>query len=199
MNVGIDSYCSHRYFGEIYEGLQADPGVRWRMESEFLDFSLAQDVGEIALEACFFDALDDGLCAEIRTRLDETGVDRVLGWGRPEGLWGGTRAEELENLNVLSLYRHGSGGVSGFAHVIACEADHPLAAEWWPSGHVLGWEHSHINMLAHFLRAVADGDEVSPFGATFYDGLRVAQIAGAAREAAGSREWVPVAKALGAV
>jgi 3-oxoisoapionate decarboxylase len=98
MEIGIDSYCFHRYFGEIYPGLQADPGTRWRMEGEFLDFALDQDVGEIALEACFFDALDDGLCAEIKARLDETGVDRVLGWGHPEGLWGGDKPEELDAL-----------------------------------------------------------------------------------------------------
>ena len=98
MKIGIDSYCFHRYFGEIYPGLQTDPGTRWRMEGEFLDFALSQNVDEIALEACFFDALDDGLCAEVKARLDDTGVDRVLGWGHPEGLWGGTRPEELESL-----------------------------------------------------------------------------------------------------
>jgi sugar phosphate isomerase/epimerase len=98
LKIGIDSYCFHRYFGEIYEDTQTDPGTRWRMEKEFLDWALPMDVDEIALESCFFDALDDGLCAEIRARLDETGVDRVLGWGHPEGLWGGTRPEELEAL-----------------------------------------------------------------------------------------------------
>lgn len=98
MKIGIDSYCFHRYFGEVYPGLQADPGVRWRMEDEFLEFALAQHVDEVALEACFFDALDDGLCADIRSHLDEAGVDRVLGWGHPEGLWGGTKPEELEAL-----------------------------------------------------------------------------------------------------
>lgn len=98
MEIGIDSYCFHRYFGEVYPGLQADPGTRWRMEGEFLDFALKQDVGEIALEACFFDAMDDGLSAEIKARLDDSGVDRVLGWGHPEGLWGGDKPEELEAL-----------------------------------------------------------------------------------------------------
>jgi sugar phosphate isomerase/epimerase len=98
MKIGIDSYCFHRYFGEIYPGLQADPGTRWRMEGEFLDFALRQNVDEIALEACFFDALDDDLCAEVKARLDDAGVDRVLGWGHPEGLWGGTKPEELESL-----------------------------------------------------------------------------------------------------
>jgi sugar phosphate isomerase/epimerase len=98
MKIGIDSYCFHRYFGEVYPDLQADPGKRWRMESEFLDYALAQGVDEVALESCFFDALDDGLCAEIRARLDEAGIDRVLGWGHPEGLWGGTKPEELDAL-----------------------------------------------------------------------------------------------------
>ncbi|MEV0291611.1 sugar phosphate isomerase/epimerase family protein [Kribbella sp. NPDC050820] len=98
MKVGIDSYCFHRYFGEIYEGLQTDPGVRWRMEEGFLDYALAQEIDEVALESCFFDALDDGLCAEIKGRLDDAGLDRVLGWGHPEGLWGGTKPEELEQL-----------------------------------------------------------------------------------------------------
>lgn len=98
MKIGIDSYCFHRYFGEVYPDLQADPGVRWKMQEEFLDFALAQHVDEVALESCFFDAFDDGLCGEIRARLDEAGVDRVLGWGHPEGLWGGTKPEELEAL-----------------------------------------------------------------------------------------------------
>jgi sugar phosphate isomerase/epimerase len=98
MKIGIDSYCFHRYFGEIYPGLQTDPGIRWRMEREFLDFALAQHVDEVALESCFFNALDDGLCAEIRAQLDEAGVDRVLGWGHPEGLWGGTSREALDEL-----------------------------------------------------------------------------------------------------
>jgi sugar phosphate isomerase/epimerase len=98
LKIGIDSYCFHRYFGEVYPDLQEDPGTRWRMEGEFLDFALPMNVDEIALESCFFDALDDGLCEEIRGRLDETGVDRVLGWGHPEGLWGGTKPEELEAL-----------------------------------------------------------------------------------------------------
>jgi sugar phosphate isomerase/epimerase len=98
MKIGIDSYCFHRYFGEVYPDLQTDPGVRWQMEREFLDFALAQHIDEVALEACFFDALDDGLCREIAGRLDDAGVDRVLGWGHPEGLWGGTKPEELDAL-----------------------------------------------------------------------------------------------------
>ena len=31
MKVGIDSYCYHRYFGEVYPD-QQDPGVRWTFQ-----------------------------------------------------------------------------------------------------------------------------------------------------------------------
>ena len=76
------------------------------------------------------------------------------------------------------------GRTAGFAEVIVCEADHPLVGPWWPSGHVLGWEHGHANMLAHFIDAVANDTAVEPCGATFLDGLRAAQVAEAVAEAA---------------
>jgi predicted dehydrogenase len=79
--------------------------------------------------------------------------------------------------------------------VIVCEADHPLVAPWWPSAHVLGWEHGHISMLAHFVDAVATGKPVEPFGATFYDGMRAAQVGDAAREAAAEATEVEVTPA----
>ena len=73
--------------------------------------------------------------------------------------------------NILKVYRRNGGRTAGFTEVITCEADHPLVAPWWPSGHVLGWEHGHANMLAHFIDAVAGDKEVAPFGATFLDGV----------------------------
>ena len=98
MKVGIDSYSFHRLFGEVYPGLQQEPGRSWRMESDFLDFARAQDVDEVALETLFFDALDDGVCADLNARLDDLGVERVIGWGHPDGLHGGSDEAALEDL-----------------------------------------------------------------------------------------------------
>lgn len=100
MKVGIDSYSFHRYFGEVYEGLQTDPGTRWTMEGDFLDFAIVLGVDEVALESCFFNAMDDGLIAEIKARLDEAGLARVLGWGHPDGLSGGTDEKALKQLKA---------------------------------------------------------------------------------------------------
>jgi 3-oxoisoapionate decarboxylase len=147
VKVGIDSYCFHRYFGEVYEGLQAQPGVTWRMEKEFLDYALAQDIDEVALESCFFDALDDGLCAEIKGRLDDAGTDRVLGWGHPEGLWGGTKPEELE-----ALKRHLPQAVKlGATRMRICAASMNYAKA--PRDELIGRV---VPMLAEAAKAAAD-------------------------------------------
>ena len=69
----------------------------------------------------------------------------------------GTVYWDLENLNNLMMFRRDGPAVNGFAQEIVCEAHHEIAKDWWPTGHILGWEHSHINMLAHFLRAVEEG------------------------------------------
>jgi len=104
----------------------------------------------------------------------------------------GSLSWDLERLNVLRVYRRSDGRTQGFAEVIVTESDHALAAPWWPSAHLLGWEHGHINMLAHFLDAVANDGPVAPYAATFADGARAALIAEAAGEAAKSGQWVTV-------
>lgn len=98
MLIGIDSYCFHRYFGEVYGNLQEDPGKRWDMADDFLPYAISLDVDEVALETLFFPALDDDYCAALKERLDEAGLRRVLGWGHPDGLHGGQDEAALEDL-----------------------------------------------------------------------------------------------------
>jgi len=136
---------------------------------------------------------ESGLVATIDASLVSPGRRNHLAWELNGSQ--GSVAWNLEEPNVLRVYRRGAGLTAGFAEVIACEAGHRLATPWWPSGHVLGWEHGHVNMLAHFLDAVANDTPVEPFGATFHDGLRAAQVAEAVLEAAESGRQVDVAHA----
>jgi predicted dehydrogenase len=138
--------------------------------------------------------LESGAVATIDASLVSPGRRNHLAWELNGSK--GSAAWDLEEPNVLRYHKRGAGSTSGFSKVIACEADHPLVAPWWPSGHVLGWEHGHVNMLAHFIDAVARDTNVEPFGATFLDGLRAAQVAEAVREAASSGNRVAVAKVL---
>lgn len=133
---------------------------------------------------------DTGLVATIDASLVSPGRRNHLAWEISGAK--GSLAWNLEEPNVLHIHRRGDTRTGGFTKVIACEADHALAARWWPSGHVLGWEHGHANMLAHFIDAVANETSVEPFGATFYDGYRTAQVAEAVHEAARTGSWVKV-------
>lgn len=103
MKIGIDSYSFHRYFGEVYPGLQQDPGVRWDMATDFVDYARQQGVDEVAVEACFFPVHDEGYCRELKARLDEARLPRVVGWGHPDGLHGGRDEEALQDMKRTIL------------------------------------------------------------------------------------------------
>jgi len=99
MKVGIDSYCYHRYFGEIYPD-QDDPGVRWTFQ-DFVDRAVELDVDGVSLESCFFESLDPGYLSEIKSSLDEKEMERVLAWGHPDGLEAGRSEEAWREMNHL--------------------------------------------------------------------------------------------------
>jgi predicted dehydrogenase len=63
---------------------------------------------------------------------------------------------------------------------------------WWPRGHILGWEHAHVNELQHLIAAIATGTDVAPDGATFEDGYRAAVVAEAIVESATTGRRVTV-------
>jgi predicted dehydrogenase len=46
----------------------------------------------------------------------------------------------------------------------------------WPAGHIIGWEHTFVHEISHFLDAVVNDRPVDPYGATFEDGYKVAVI-----------------------
>lgn len=123
-----------------------------------------------------------GATGTIAASLIAPGRRNMLGWEINGSK--GSLTWDLEQLNLLKVYRRTGGPLDGFADVIVCEANHPLVAHWWPSGHILGWEHSHINMLGHFLNAVAEDGPVGPDAATFTDGAIAARIAEAITDAA---------------
>jgi 3-oxoisoapionate decarboxylase len=99
MKVGIDSYCYHRYFGEIYPD-QADPKVRWTFQ-DFVHRAAEMGVDGVSLESCFFDSLDSAYLGEIKCVLDQHRLERVLAWGHPDGLEAGRNEAAWRQMNAL--------------------------------------------------------------------------------------------------
>ena len=107
----------------------------------------------------------------------------------------GSIAFDLERLNELQVHFNDSkpgAQAQGFRTVLVSEADHPFWEHWWPQGHTIGWEHTFVHELHHFLTAIRDGSEVGPHGATLEDGYRAAEVCDAMLRSAeqGARETV---------
>lgn len=105
MKVGIDSYCYHRLFGEVYPG-QKKPDKLMTMD-DFLDRANAMGVDGVSLESCFFPGkrdsdgilnVDEGFLKELRAKLDEYKLERVYAWGHPDGLFRGQNEAEFKDM-----------------------------------------------------------------------------------------------------
>lgn len=131
-----------------------------------------------------------GAIGTIGASLIATGRKNRLGWEINGSR--GSLAWDLENLNRLSHYDQAHS--RGFADVIVCGDEGVLSAPWWPSGHVLGWEHGHINLWAHVLDRLASDAGVGPEAATFADGAAASRIADAMALSVEQRRVVDVAE-----
>ena len=96
MKVGIDSYCFHRFFGEVYDG-QPEPPRQMTMD-DFLAFAKELGVDGVSLESCFFPTLDKAWLTELKAKLDQYGFDRVYAWGHPDGLEAGRNRAAFDDM-----------------------------------------------------------------------------------------------------
>jgi sugar phosphate isomerase/epimerase len=96
MKVAIDSYCYHRYFGEVYAGLQR-PADQTMTVWDFLRRARRLGVAGVSLESCFLPA-DPDFLGRLRDALDGYGFERVWAWGHPDGLRSGTDRRAARDL-----------------------------------------------------------------------------------------------------
>jgi sugar phosphate isomerase/epimerase len=97
MKVGIDSYCYHRFFGEVYAD-QKPPEKKMTMQ-DFLTRAKELKVNGVSLESCFFPAkAGKTWFKDLKAQLDEYGFDRVYAWGHPDGLERGKNEAAYEEM-----------------------------------------------------------------------------------------------------
>jgi predicted dehydrogenase len=96
----------------------------------------------------------------------------------------GSLAFNMERLNELQVLA--PDGPGGFTDVLVTESHHPFMQSWWPTGHIIGWEHTFVHEMAHLFDAIANNRDIAPYGATFEDGYRAAIVCDAI--AASSRD-----------
>lgn len=93
----------------------------------------------------------------------------------------------LERLNELQVYFvEDDADVQGFRTVSVTEPVHPFVGNWWPAGHIIGWEHSHVHTVKDLLDGIASGTNPA---ASFEDGYRCQAILDAVERSANSGQW----------
>ncbi|GEK87410.1 Gfo/Idh/MocA family protein [Microbacterium aerolatum] len=98
---------------------------------------------------------------------------------------------DLEDLNSLQFYdRTAPVDRQGFTKILVTDPSHPYVSAWWPSGHMLGYEHGFSHQVVDFVNSVADGSRPH---SSFAEGLAVQRVL-AAVEASAERDsaWVRV-------
>jgi len=102
----------------------------------------------------------------------------------------GSLAWNFERMNELELFSTADGAdVQGFRTIMCMDGKHPYAANWWPDGHILGYEHTFVHHLVDFVRAVHDR---APFAPDFEDGFAVQAVLEAAMQSAKTQAFVDV-------
>jgi len=96
MKVGIDSYCFHRYFGEVYDNQQA-PDRRMTYE-DFLNRAIELGVAGVSLETCFFDSTDESYLKSLKEIMDRGNMECIVAWGHPMGLEGGDNPDAVADM-----------------------------------------------------------------------------------------------------
>ncbi len=100
----------------------------------------------------------------------------------------------LERMNELEVFWVGTEPeeTQGFTTVLVSEPHHPWWENWWPAGHIIGWEHTFVHEITHLLDAIVNDRDVGPHGATFLDGYKTAVVCDAILSSAESRRQIDI-------
>lgn len=99
----------------------------------------------------------------------------------------GSIAFDLEDLNRLHVYLDDDDPLlRGFHNILVTEGEHPLVGNWWPTGHIIGWEHTHVHQVRDLLIGVSTGEQPQP---SFDDGYRCQAVLDAVERSSASGQW----------
>jgi len=104
----------------------------------------------------------------------------------------GSLVFDLEDLNRLKYYNvDDPKDRQGFRDILVTQRDNiqPYVSHWWPPGHIIGYEHTFVHVVADFVDACVDGKAVQP---TFADGLKNQRVLAAVEASARKGGWVKV-------
>ena len=99
----------------------------------------------------------------------------------------GTIVFDLERLNELEVYFvDDAEDVQGFRKILVTDAAHPFVGNWWPGGHIIGWEHTFTHVVKDLMDGIKSGVNPAP---AFEDGFRCQAVLDAVERSSASGQW----------
>jgi predicted dehydrogenase len=100
----------------------------------------------------------------------------------------GSLVFNLERMNELEFYDNTTPTeTAGFTLIQATAGEHPYAGRYWPAAHIIGYEHTFINLLADAFTNMAEGKPIEP---DFVDGFENQRVLDAVERSSDTRSWV---------
>ena len=94
----------------------------------------------------------------------------------------------LEKMNELEYYNNDDpSDLQGFRLIQATDGNHPYAGHYWPVGHIIGYEHTFVNLVADAVTNMVAGKPISP---DMVDGYVNQRVLDAVERSHDSRTWV---------
>ncbi len=104
----------------------------------------------------------------------------------------GSLVFNMERMNELEVYlQDDPPHIRGFRVVQASDSVHPFMSAWWPVGHIIGYEHTFINLVYTMLKAFDKGEEFKP---NFEDGVRNQAVLEAVDISSQQKRWVSISE-----
>lgn len=97
MKIAIDSYCFHRYFGEIYPDLELPPPYAMTL-LECIEHSITLGIEGISIESFMLPNPSPQDIQQLKHLLTQHQLELVWAWGHPSGLYSGQRPDILNEL-----------------------------------------------------------------------------------------------------
>jgi predicted dehydrogenase len=87
----------------------------------------------------------------------------------------GSLAFDLERMNELQFFsKDDPAYAQGFRTILATEGgQHDYISNWWPPGHVIGYEHEFVHAVVDFCDAIDKKKKIEP---NFYDGMKEMEV-----------------------
>jgi predicted dehydrogenase len=100
----------------------------------------------------------------------------------------GSLVFNLERLNELEYFNaEDPEGLQGFRLIQTTEGGHPYAGNYWPVGHIIGYEHTFVNFVADAVNAISKNEPISP---SFADGYANQRVLDAVERSDAARSWI---------